>query len=171
MIICIGPICVPIWHLGILLLMLAKPLIHLFKILTGWEAQDSAAPEKGDSGGGATATDGVKQGGEVRSVRTQFEFDRLLAEAKNAGVPLFVDFGANWCGPCRRIAPIFHHLSQRYSGIFASVNVDDFPDHPDAPSMLPTFKVYRDKGYAIDSLTGASPDKLEALVARHAAKN
>ncbi|XP_026191437.1 uncharacterized protein LOC34620005 [Cyclospora cayetanensis] len=142
MIICIGPICVPIWHLGILLLMLAKPLIHLFKILTGWEAQDSAAPEKGDSGGGATATDGVKQ----------VNFRELV--------------------------------KAMYSGIFASVNVDDFPDHPDAPSMLPTFKVYRDKGYAIDSLstprwlavlatqlTGASPDKLEALVARHAAKN
>ena len=42
-------------------------------------------------------------------------------------VPVFVDFSATWCGPCRMLAPILEELSERYKGkaVFVKVDVDD----------------------------------------------
>ena len=44
----------------------------------------------------------------------------------NTQRPCIVDFNADWCGPCRRLAPILKELAAEYTGIdFYSVNVDD----------------------------------------------
>jgi thioredoxin 1 len=40
-----------------------------------------------------------------------------------------VDFTAKWCGPCRRIAPLFSSLAEKYQQIgFLKVDVDEVPD-------------------------------------------
>ncbi|KAJ1217969.1 hypothetical protein NDU88_005556 [Pleurodeles waltl] len=60
----------------------------------------------------------------VKIISSEKEFDE---ELKNAGSKLvIVDFTASWCGPCRRIAPLFEELSTKYSEvIFLKVDVDD----------------------------------------------
>ena len=44
--------------------------------------------------------------------------------------PVVVDFYADWCGPCRRLAPILRDIAQYYNGEvdFYRINVDDKPD-------------------------------------------
>jgi thioredoxin 1 len=54
------------------------------------------------------------------------EFDDTISQSN---VPVLVDFGAPWCGPCRMIGPIIEELAEDYAGkvMFAKVNTDENP--------------------------------------------
>ncbi|HED30900.1 MAG TPA: thioredoxin [Prosthecochloris aestuarii] len=54
-------------------------------------------------------------------------FDDLLRESK---LPVFVDFYADWCGPCRTLSPVIRQLAEEYSGklTVVKINVDKQPD-------------------------------------------
>ena len=47
----------------------------------------------------------------------------------SSDVPVIVDFGADWCVPCQKIAPILHDIAQEYQGVIkvAEVDVDTSP--------------------------------------------
>jgi len=49
------------------------------------------------------------------------------AEIRNSGVPVVVDFYADWCAPCRELVPIVEEMSRRWGHRvrFAKINVDD----------------------------------------------
>ncbi|MGD0227504.1 MAG: thioredoxin [Terriglobia bacterium] len=44
--------------------------------------------------------------------------------------PVFLDFWADWCGPCKMLAPTFDRLAEKYGEqiTFAKINVDELPD-------------------------------------------
>ena len=50
--------------------------------------------------------------------------------ALSEGKTLVVDFYADWCGPCRMLAPVMEELSEEYAekAAFCKMNVDDNPD-------------------------------------------
>lgn len=74
----------------------------------------------------------------------------------DSGVPVLVDFYADWCGPCRRIAPLLDELAGELTDVrIVKVNVDDSPQlamHFGIES-IPNLKVF-DKGRIVDEHVG-----------------
>ncbi len=61
----------------------------------------------------------------MKIIETEKEYDALLAENK----AVFVDFYADWCGPCKMVSPIVEKLSEKNTEVtFVKVNVDDVPE-------------------------------------------
>ena len=71
---------------------------------------------------------------------------------------LVIDFWAEWCGPCRMVAPVIEELSREYSGqvTFAKCNTDENPGIAGGfgISAIPTIILFRD-GNAADIVVGA----------------
>ena len=58
---------------------------------------------------------------------TSKELETLISESK---LPVFCDFWATWCGPCRMLAPVFEDVSDAYEGkaVFVKIDVDENED-------------------------------------------
>eukprot|EP00271_Cylindrocystis_brebissonii_P015058 TRINITY_DN3699_c0_g2_i1.p1 TRINITY_DN3699_c0_g2~~TRINITY_DN3699_c0_g2_i1.p1 ORF type:complete len:170 (-),score=29.89 TRINITY_DN3699_c0_g2_i1:516-1025(-) len=98
------------------------------------------------------------------------EWEKTLGDAKSSGKVIIVDYSATWCQPCKVIGPVFHELSKKYPQIiFVKVDVDDVKEVSDLYEIraMPTFQVFKD-GVKVDELVGASKERLEQLVAKHA---
>jgi thioredoxin 1 len=100
---------------------------------------------------------------------TEANFDEILTEHQGL---LMVDFWAEWCGPCRAIAPVLEDLARESAGrvTLAKVNVDE--NHGLAARYgirsIPTI-LFLKAGKVIDQVIGAVPraklkEKLDALV-------
>ncbi|KAK6739990.1 hypothetical protein RB195_008453 [Necator americanus] len=80
-----------------------------------------------------------------------------------------VDFFADWCGPCRFIAPIFENFSARYTNAtFVKVNVDNSPDISQYYGIraMPTFVLIKE-GQEMERIQGANPQALEAAINKY----
>jgi len=87
---------------------------------------------------------------------TSKNFNELLEN----DLPVLIDFWAEWCGPCRMVAPILEEISVEYESVFitAKLNSDENSkialEH--AVSSIPTLILFS-KGKEIARMTGAKP--------------
>jgi thioredoxin 1 len=88
---------------------------------------------------------------------TEAAFDQTLAGRPEAVV---VDFWAEWCGPCKAIAPVLEELAREYEGrvTIAKVNVDEHPGLAARFQVrsIPTLLFFKD-GQVVDQVIGAVP--------------
>ena len=86
---------------------------------------------------------------------TDSNFD---TEVVKSGVPALVDFWAEWCGPCRLMAPILDELAPVYAGKLkiGKLNVDENQDSPSQFGVMniPTMIVFRG-GKEVERIVGA----------------
>lgn len=83
-------------------------------------------------------------------------------EVLQSELPVFVDFYADWCGPCRMIEPTIRKLAQEYKGKvkFVKLNTDENQDLAFQYNVMgiPTAIIFKN-GKAVQRLVGAAPEQ------------
>ena len=99
---------------------------------------------------------------------TDANFDTTVTQSPK---PILVDFWAEWCGPCRRLAPTVDELATDYDGrvVVAKMNVDENPSTPMRFSIrgIPTLLLFKG-GQIVEQVVGlADKDSLKRLIDKH----
>ena len=90
---------------------------------------------------------------------TDADFQQEVLEADGL---VIVDFWAEWCAPCRMLAPLFEKLASEFAGRlkFVKVDVDASPDAPNQHGVrgIPTLILFRN-GQEVDRVVGVLPER------------
>lgn len=103
----------------------------------------------------------------VVKLRNKQHFESQVMESE---LPVVVDFWADWCAPCKAMAPVFEKSASKWRGkaLFAKLNTEQVPSVAKALQItsLPTLLVFLD-GEVVDVRIGASPaSSIDAMVQR-----
>ena len=91
----------------------------------------------------------------VKSIKEK-EFE---SEVINSDKPVLIDFWAEWCGPCKEIAPILEEIADEMQDIIkvVKINIDENPNIPNKYGIqsIPTMIIFK-KGQPISTKIGAA---------------
>ncbi|ANN66344.1 thioredoxin TrxA [Bordetella bronchialis] len=90
------------------------------------------------------------------------------ADVLKADLPVLVDYWAEWCGPCKMIAPILEEVAKEYAGriTIAKLNVDENGDTPAKYGIrgIPTLMLFKDGKAAATKVGALSKSQLTAFL-------
>ena len=94
--------------------------------------------------------------------------DTFESEVLKSGTPVLVDFWAEWCGPCKMIAPTLDEIAKEYSGRLkvAKVNVDQNQGLPPKYGIrgIPTLILFKNGNAEATKVGAVSKSQLTAFI-------
>ena len=99
---------------------------------------------------------------------TNISDESFDAEVLKCSVPVMVDFWAEWCGPCKSIAPIIEELACEYEGKIkiCKLNIDESPETPTKFSVrgIPTLLLFKNGAVVSQKVGAAAKSQLSAWI-------
>lgn len=94
--------------------------------------------------------------------------DTFDAEVVNAEGPVLVDYWADWCGPCKMIAPILDEIAEEYEGKLkiTKLNIDENPATPPKFGIrgIPTLMIFKNGNVEATKVGAVSKSQLAAFI-------
>lgn len=112
----------------------------------------------------------IKQTGEalVSGQIVHLSDDTFEAEVLQSNVPVLVDYWAEWCGPCKMIAPVLDEIAAEYAGKIklAKLNIDENPNTPPRYGIrgIPTLMMFKDGEVEATKVGAVSKSQLTAFI-------
>lgn len=94
--------------------------------------------------------------------------DSFQNEVLESAEPVLVDYWAEWCGPCKMIAPILTEIASEYQGkiMVAKLNIDENPQTPPKYGIrgIPTLMLFKDGNVEATKVGALSKSQLTAFI-------
>jgi thioredoxin len=94
--------------------------------------------------------------------------DSFQQEVLDSGEPVLVDYWAEWCGPCKMIAPILNEIAAEYQGRIkvAKLNIDENPQTPPKYGIrgIPTLMLFKNGNVEATKVGALSKSQLTAFI-------